>query len=231
MRGGRDADGDGWDPCPSGLLRTISPVNAPDSGGPETDLSSLRSMPRDVPEPPTEFAKRLETAMAAAKKSPTRTEREAGLQRGYISQVRSGKIRSPNPETCKLIADYLGVGFEWLAIGRGPMHANGWAPTPLEEAILFAVRANTRRDAIDAAIARYRDSDLSALEWVLAFDVEARHLDREGVPRPEEIEKAQKRVKRLGRAIGKRRGRVSELQAKEAEVVPLLPPAPKKGGR
>jgi hypothetical protein len=50
-------------------------------------------MAAELGEDASEFARRLWLAMAEEKKSQTRTEREAGLQRGYLSQVKVGTIR------------------------------------------------------------------------------------------------------------------------------------------
>ena len=162
-------------------------------------------MAREVHEPAGYFSERLARALAEEKKSPTRTEREAGLKRGYMSQVKHGKIRTPNPETIRQLSDYLRVSYEWLAIGRGPMRPTGWAPSPLEEATLFALRNGAREDAIAAAADRYRDAqDMTAVDWVMAFDNEARRLDRVGTPRPEVVEKRQAQIRRA--ASKKRRG-------------------------
>lgn len=161
---------------------------------------------------PGDFAARLVLAMASENRSPTRTEREAGLQRGYMTQLKSGKIRSPGPETIRQLADYLRVSYEWLAIGRGPMRAEGWAPSPLEEARGFAGRHGVRVEAIDAAAERYRDAtDMTAIDWVLAFDAEERRIGRAPSPSTEDVAKAQARLRRL-----KRQKRQGEERAAEA---------------
>lgn len=140
--------------------------------------------------------------MADEKKSPTRTERDAGLQRGYMSQVKSGKIRSPGPDVIRALADYLHVQFEWLAIGRGPMREEAWASSPLESAMRFALLHGARQDAIDAAVDRYRDApDMTGNDWILAFNSEAIRLERAGVPRPEKVAAAQRKTRRLAKKL------------------------------
>lgn len=181
-------------------------------------------MATDDSELPTDFARRLWEVMAEEKKSPTRTEREANLQRGYMSQIKSGKIRSPGPDVIRALADYLHVGYEWLAIGRGAKRAAGWAPSALERATAFALANGARRDAIDAAVLRYRDeAEMTVMDWVLAFNTEATRLDRAGVQRPEVVETRHRTVRRLAkqdRELAERRksieAEISELENKLA---------------
>lgn len=152
---------------------------------------------RDTPD---DFAARLVLAMDAENRSPTRTEREAGLKRGYMTQLKSGKVRAPGPETIRQLADYLRVSYEWLAIGRGPMRFEGWAPSALEEAKAFALRHGARDEAVAAAAERYRDApDMTAIDWVLAFEAEERRIGRTVPPTDEEVSKAQARLRRLKR--------------------------------
>lgn len=125
------------------------------------------------------IASRLWTAMEAEKKTPTRTGREAGLQQGYIFKLmgvaRGKPVTSPGPEVLRQLADYLRVNYEWLAIGRGPMRADGYSPTAFEEAANFARRHGISEAAILATIERVRtDASLSAADWVALFVVMSR---------------------------------------------------------
>ncbi|MDX6480336.1 MAG: hypothetical protein QOG85_846 [Gaiellaceae bacterium] len=176
--------------------------------------------------------------MAGAGKTQTRTERESGLPQGYVvrllgSSEKSKQILSPGPEVIRKLADYLDVSYEWLAIGRGPMHSDGWAPSAFEQALLVCQRARTRQDAIDAAVERHRGhEEMTAIDWILAVDTEARRLERLGLPRPEEIEAAQRTVKRLGKKKARLLREHAELQDARLErerklaATESLPPAP-----
>jgi hypothetical protein len=161
----------------------------------------------DVHETPEDFAGRLALAIQVSGKSPTRTGRESGLDSGYIFKLlgvsKAKQILSPGPEVIRQLADYLEVSYEWLAVGRGPMRAEGWAASPLEEAMLFAKKHGARADAIASAAERFRDAgDMTAIDWVMAFDAEARRLDRVGAPRPEVVAKRQGQFRR---AVAKKR--------------------------
>lgn len=169
--------------------------------------------------------------MDAEGKTQSRTERESGLPQGYMSRllgtsVKAKQIFSPGPEIIGKLADYLKVSYEWLARGRGAMRLAGWAPTPLEEATLFAQRHGTRQDAIDAAIRRFGAEALTALEWIFAFDAEARRLERAGVPRPELAVAEQRKFRRLARRRAELEREIAALQDRPSKSVPLLPPAP-----
>ncbi len=176
---------------------------------------------------PPDFAGRLQLAMDVAGKTQSRTERESGLQgKGRVFRLLGkGKnpILSPGPEVIRILADYLGVAYEWLAIGRGPMHPEGWAPSTLEEAQLIARKHGGREDAIAAVADRFRDAgDMTVMDWLMEFDGEARRLARAGAPRPEVVAKRQgqhrraaARKKRQDKADGDERARkAAELAAK-----------------
>lgn len=166
-----------------------------------------------VPEAtPEDFAGRLRRALKAAGKSQSRAQREIGLSQGYMSKLLSGDrgTKALAPELIRRLADYLGVAYEWLAIGRGPMHREGWAPSPLEAASVVAVTWGARRDAIEAAIEKHRDTpDMTEWDWLSAINTEASRLDRGAVPRPEVVEKGQARFRRLQNKK-KRRVKVTE---------------------
>lgn len=194
------------------------------------------------PEPTTDFAGRLDLAIKASGKSPSRVQREAGLQSGYIFKLlgrgEAKQISSPGPSVVRKLASYLGVSYEWLAIGRGPMRTEGWADSPLESATRFALLHGSRQDAIDAAVARYRDAaDMTGNDWVLAFNAEAVRLDRAGVPRPEIIEAAQRKTRRLAEKKARQEVEIAELEEQKArraadqkplELVPLASSPPKR---
>lgn len=180
-------------------------------------------MPDSKPgEPVADFAERLRVAMEHASKSPTRTGRESGLPQGYMSRLlgtseKAKQIFSPGPEVIRKLADYLRVSYEWLAIGRGPMRIEGSSGSPLEDATRLAQLWGTRGDAIIAVAARFRDvnASMSALEWLVAFDGEARRLTREGIPPPEVAAAAMKKKRRAVRTLARRQ---VELDAKYAEI-------------
>lgn len=44
---------------------------------------------------------------------------ETGLSNSYFYHLEHGKIESPTIGTLRLIADALGVSFDWLAFGKG----------------------------------------------------------------------------------------------------------------
>jgi len=179
-------------------------------------------MEREDSGPVTEFGKRLWLAIAEKKVTPTRTERESGLKQGYITQIKQGKISNPGSQIVRALADYLDVGFEWLSTGRGPMHPVTQEESTFEIAQRFAQTQNARQDAIDAAIARHRDVvSMTVFEWITAFDVEARRLEREGVPRPEIVEAERKTARRLAnkraRVVEASKLVVAEIEQLQAE--------------
>lgn len=185
---------------------------------PGVDAPYLPVVPGEIDEPtPQTFGARLARAIELSGKTQTRTERECELGQGRIHRLLGkGKnpILSPGPELIRVLADYLGVTYEWLAIGRGRMRPAGWAPSPLEEAMTFAVRHGARRDAIDAAIERHRETpDMTGNDWVLAFDVEARRLDKMGVPRPEVVQAAQRQTRRLAKKRAEQLAELADLSA------------------
>lgn len=50
-------------------------------------------------------------------------QKEAGFGAGYASRLAGGQRPNPRPVTLKKLATALGVSYEWLATGEGPMVA------------------------------------------------------------------------------------------------------------
>lgn len=193
-----------------------------------------------------EFASRLAWAIAVSGKTPTRVQREAGLQQGYIFKLlgrsKAKQIVSPGPDVIRPLADCLQVAYEWLAIGRGPVRPTGWGTTQLDSAAALALASGCRQDAIDAAVARYRDdmATMTGTDWILAFNAEALRLDRAGVPRPEVVQETQRKLSRLTRTRNAQLEEIADLQKRIAELeertmgrtsddgVPTKPRAPRK---
>jgi len=179
---------------------------------------------------PATFGERLALAIELADSSQSSLERDLGWGRGRVHRLLGkGKnpILSPGPEVVRALVDALDVEYEWLAIGRGPMRREGWDASALEEAMVFARKHGTRADAIEAAAAKHRDdpAELTAIEWILAFDAEARRLDRVGVPRPEETAQQQRTARRMSAKRSRLLRELAELDARE-KVAP--PPAASK---
>lgn len=143
---------------------------------------------RKGPEKLSEFGKRFLLACDLEGRSPTSAERDAGLNRGYLSPIIHGKRgkQSMNLEHMAAVAKILHVNFEWLVMGTGPMRREGRSTTPAEQAITFARSAGAREAAIQIAWERNRDreADLDVWAWARAIDEEDRRLSAAGVPRP-----------------------------------------------
>ncbi len=187
-----------------GVVHTLPSVNAHQREEVDAAVTMGTMAASKRGETEGDFAGRLAAAIAAEEKSPTRTGREAGLQEGYIFKLlgvaQAKQVLSPGPDVIRLLADYLNISYEWLAIGRGPMRYRGWAATPFEEARVFAKRHGLRDEAIRAAEERFGSAqDMTAVDWVIAFDSEARRLDRVASPRPE-VEKRRAKSRRRGAA-------------------------------
>lgn len=191
------------------------------------DLGSREMTRADRVDPPRDFPGRLKLALELSGKTQTQTNRDLELPQGYMSRLVRGLRGSKalDPELIRRLADYLEVGFEWLAIGRGLMRP-GSSQTPLEEAMIFARRHGCREDAIEAAAERHRDDEeMTAIDWILAFDAHARRLERLGKPRPEDIAREQKAIARLA---AKRQRLLTELAELNARIEPQARPEPKK---
>jgi len=179
----------------SDVLSVLSTVKSPSAEQEGDGLSFLSSMAAGD-EPVTDFGRRLDEAIRAKKITWTRTERESGLQQGYLSQVKRGRINLPGADITRALADYLDVDFEWLSTGKGAMQPAA-ASTPLGAAKAFALTHGVRSDAIAIVVARHQDVTLTGIELVNLFDAESRRLDREGVPRSEEAAARERKAKRL----------------------------------
>lgn len=169
----------------------------------------------------TDFGRRLLAAIRAEKTTQTAVGRALNLPGARMPRLLGkGKnpILSPGPDIILLLADHLRVSYEWLAIGRGPMRREGWAPSELEEAMNFAAKHGARADAIAAVTERLRDADrMSVLDWVTAFDTEARRLDRLNVPRPEVVAKRQAQFRRVGAKKRRAHAKDAALAAERAQ--------------
>lgn len=199
-----------------GLLLIESTVNDKDPARGPTLLTLGRMSQTKADD---DFASRLRQAIEAEGKSQSRTEREAGLPNAYITRLlgtstKAKQIFAPGPDVIRKLSDYLNVSYEWLAIGRGPMRREGFSESPLESAMRFAVTHGARQDAVDEAAKRFRDApDMTVFDWIKAIDAEAVRLDRAGIPRPEVIERAQKKVRRLKATKARQEAELAELAA------------------
>jgi len=150
-------------------------------------------------------------------RSPTSAERDAGLGKGYLSRMIYGDRGnvSFNAEHMRSLARLLHVNFEWLVIGEGPMRRDGRGVTPAEMAIRFAREQGAREDAITEAWKRNKDreSEMTATDWLLAIDTEARRLERSGVPRPEKVAKEVDQILRAKRRLETAKQRRTEKEA------------------
>jgi hypothetical protein len=130
---------------------------------------------------------RIMRAIEEAGRSQTSTERGLGFSQGWLSRVVRGQRADSTLDVRNMqaLADYLEVNFEWLVLGRGPMRKERpEIASPAEIAIHLARSSGVREDAIRSACVRLGQgtSELTAMDWALAIDAEARLLDRAGVP-------------------------------------------------
>jgi transcriptional regulator with XRE-family HTH domain len=177
-----------------------------------------------LPKEPTDFGKRVLRALEEEGRSQNSAEREAGLGKGYLSRMIFGDRggTSVHPQHMRELAKVLHVNFEWLVVGDGPMRRGGRDTTTAEQAITFARGQGAREDAIKSAWDRNQDraTDMTATDWLMAIDGEARRLDRAGVPRPEitadKREAIARTKKQLERAIKTKEGKAVE----ESKPVP-----------
>lgn len=65
------------------------------------------------------LAGRLNHALEVSKVKASDLARAAGVDRGYISLLRSGKRLNPSPEIANAIANHLGCDVDWLLTGAG----------------------------------------------------------------------------------------------------------------
>ncbi len=130
---------------------------------------------------------RIMQAVEEAGRSQTSTERALGFSQGWLSRVVRGQRAESTLDVRNMqaLADYLEVNFEWLVLGRGPMRKERpEIASPAEIAIHLARCSGVREDAIRSACLRLGQgtAELTAMDWALAIDAEARLLDRAGVP-------------------------------------------------
>jgi hypothetical protein len=147
---------------------------------------------------------------------------EVWRSRGFISSYISGRRgkNGPKPTHIKIIADFLHVSFEWLLLGSGPMRRGGRGDTAAEQAMFIARDLGIRDDAWEIAWARNKDREdsMSAEEWFDAIRIEAAHLEKSGVPRPEKIAAKMDDQARVRRAHSKKK-RAQAAQKETRHVV------------
>lgn len=151
--------------------------------------------------------------------------------RGFISSYVNGRRGKsyPDPRVMKVIADFLHVNFEWLVIGSGPMRKGGRGETPAEEALFIARDWGIREDAWKVAWDRNQDraAEMTAEEWFDAIRIEAEHLDKKGIPRPESVVAAkdtQRRVRRVKDKIQRQRAAPAPFPEEATPVTQAIPP-------
>ena len=169
----------------------------------------------------SEFGKRFHLACEQEGRSPTSAERDAGLNRGYLTPIIYGERGQSaiNPAYMTALARLLHVNFEWLVTGNGPMRREGRETTPAEQAITFARSVGVREDAISIAWERNKDreSDLDAWAWARLIDDEARRLDSAGLPRPEAVHEKHKQTQRLMKKRGKLNAEPAETKREDVD--------------
>lgn len=69
------------------------------------------------------FAARLSEAMARSNLSGKEIAAAAGIDAGYLSNLKKGKRPPPSAPVTKSLAAALGVSEDWLASGEGPVYA------------------------------------------------------------------------------------------------------------
>jgi hypothetical protein len=164
------------------------------------------SMMRPTPGEEATLGARLDHAIkAAGYRGPTAAEAalmrrhpEIFKHRGFLSSYRTGRRGGMSARVdarhMKAIAELLHVSFEWLVVGSGPMRHGVRAETPFDEAVLTARDWGVRPDAFDRAWRRNQDraAEMAQLDWLDAIRFEAHQLDREGVARPEVVQRRAK---------------------------------------
>jgi len=158
-----------------------------------------------LPKEPTELGKRIRLALEEEGRSQNSAAEAAGFKGGYLSRLIYGSRggTSMNPEHMRRLAKVLHVNFEWLVVGEGPMRREGRGTNAAEEAITSARAHGCREDALQSAWENNKDAcpPLTFIEWIVAIDVEARRLDRAGVPRPEKVLEKQAATRRVKNKI------------------------------
>lgn len=181
--------------------------------------------------PKTPFGERLHRAAEIEGTSVTKLSRDhfdGPLLHRYVYGDRGEQVLEA---VAKLyaVARTLHVNFEWLVLGEGPMRRDGRDDTPAEKAIAFARKNGAREDALKAAWEENsaHEKDWTVWQWVEAIDAKVRHLEREGVPRPEKVREHQKEIAKVSAA---KRKRVATAKLDAASTPPSAPPHPRVAG-
>lgn len=159
------------------------------------------SMSASRVEPGSPFGERILQAISSMEgRSVNNVEAALGMSKGHLGRIIRGERASQNVDIDRVtrMAKLLHVNVLWLLTGEGPVRKDGRPTTPAEEAIVFARRNGAREDAIQTAWERNKEREptMSATDWIIAIDTEARHLERQGVPRPEVVAEKQEAVRR-----------------------------------
>jgi transcriptional regulator with XRE-family HTH domain len=145
---------------------------------------------------------------------------------GYFSRLMNNQRNErPDREAIKQIADYFGVSFEWLYLGRGPKYAPTGMPTTEAELLRASVQGLAPPapaelpDNLDAAVrfrpARYSDALIAQVR---------RELREQGIhPNSRTpVDWDEELTQRLIRSIGEDIARGKARDAQERTVVNLL---------
>lgn len=218
-------------PCPSGILSNASTVKGHVLASASTKLP-FASMIASIPGVESTLGERLRFAFEREHRTQTAVESalmvkypEQFKHRGVISNYVNGKKGTlrPDPRIIKLVADELHVELEWLLIGTGPMTREGRSDTPAEEAMRSARDWGIREDAWQLAWERNKDraATMTAIDWFDAIRLEADHLNRANVPRPEQqlVEQMDHRAK-----VRRTKKQKAKVDAQEQEHAPEMPP-------
>ncbi len=117
--------------------------------------------------------------------------RSRGFMSRYTKDGKGEGSRShPDPRLLKLVADFLHVNFEWLVIGSGPMRRDGRGQTAFEIAMFTARDWGMRADGIELAWERNQAiaDKMTAEHAFEEIQAACASLDRQGIPRPEQID-------------------------------------------
>lgn len=165
-------------------------------------------------------------ALEEEQRSQNSAERDAKLGKGYLSRLIYGDRggTSINPEHMLSLAKVLHVNFEWLVVGTGPMRRDGRDTTTAEQAITFARGQGSREDALKAAWERNKDreNEMTATDWIMAIDAEARRLDRAGVPRPEQTAEHREAIQRTKKKLERELLKAEKERVAASEKVPVV---------
>lgn len=76
------------------------------------------------------FSERLSEAIRCSKKSGKEVAASAGIDAGYLSNLKGGKRPMPSVPVVKALSDALGVRADWLATGDPPMFSGETVKEP-----------------------------------------------------------------------------------------------------